>query len=50
VEFAPLTEVTDLLAEVDAAKLARVEVNAAHLFNSGHLREGITLEAARDVL
>jgi hypothetical protein len=36
--------------EVEADRLERMTVNARHLRDAGHLRPGITLEAAADVL
>jgi AcrR family transcriptional regulator len=43
-------EVASLLEELDRVRLARMEHNARGLFERGDLREGITLEYARDVL
>jgi AcrR family transcriptional regulator len=39
-----------LLEEVDHARLARMEHNARDLYERRHLRKGVTLEQARDVL
>jgi AcrR family transcriptional regulator len=36
--------------EIEADRLDRMTVNARHLYDAGHLRPGITLEAAADVL
>jgi AcrR family transcriptional regulator len=43
-------EVASLLEELDRARLARMEHNARGLIERGDLREGVTLEYARDVL
>ena len=43
-------EMTDLLAEVDEQRLRRMHGNARTLYERGDLRQGITLEQARDVL
>jgi len=43
-------ELARLQDEMDAARLTRMTHNARTLLNGGHLREGITLEAATDVL
>ena len=43
-------EVASLLEELDRVRLARMEHNARGLFERGDLREGVTLEYARDVL
>jgi AcrR family transcriptional regulator len=43
-------EMADLLAEVDGQRLRRMEKNARTLYERGDLREGITLEQARDIL
>jgi AcrR family transcriptional regulator len=43
-------EMAALLEEVDQARLTRMEHNARTLYNGGHLRDGVTLEQARDVL
>jgi len=39
-----------LYAELDAARLRRMRSNALHLVTGGHLRPGISVDAARDVL
>jgi len=39
-----------LQKSLEAARLARMDDNAGHLARAGHLREGVTREAARDVL
>ncbi len=43
-------EMAALLEEVDQARLTRMENNARDLYDRGDLREGVTLELARDVL
>ncbi len=43
-------ELAKLQAEMDAARLTRMTRNAETLVAGGHLRPGITLEAATDVL
>ena len=43
-------EMEALLEEASRARLARMEVNARDLLDRGMLREGITLDEARDVL
>lgn len=43
-------ELAGVLAQVDAARLARMELNAADLLDRGALRPGLALTAARDVL
>ena len=43
-------EIASLSDELDRARLARMEHNARELFERGDLREGVTLEYARDVL
>jgi AcrR family transcriptional regulator len=43
-------ELARLQAEMDAARLTRMTQNARTLVKGGHLRPGITLEAATDVL
>jgi AcrR family transcriptional regulator len=43
-------EMAALYEEAEVARLERMELNARHLHERGHLREGITLEQARDVL
>jgi AcrR family transcriptional regulator len=43
-------EMADLLAEVDQQRLRRMEGNARTLHERGDLRDGTTLEHARDVL
>src|SRR3954464_7035762 len=43
-------EMADLLAEVDQQRLRRMEGNARTLHERGDLRDGTTLEYARDVL
>ena len=43
-------ELARLQEEMDAARLTRMAHNARTLFNGGHLRDGVTLEAAADVL
>jgi AcrR family transcriptional regulator len=43
-------ELAGLQAEMDAARRTRMTHNARTLLNRGHLREGITLDVATDVL
>jgi AcrR family transcriptional regulator len=43
-------ELARLQAEMDAARLTRMTHNARTLLKGGHLRSGITLDAATDVL
>ena len=43
-------ELARLQAEMDAARLTRMTHNARTLLKGGHLRTGITLDAAADVL
>ncbi len=43
-------ELARLQEEMDAARLTRMTHNARSLLQGGHLRKGITLEAAADVL
>jgi AcrR family transcriptional regulator len=43
-------ELARLREEMDAARLTRMAHNARTLLKGGHLREGITLDAATDVL
>jgi len=43
-------ELARLQAEMDAARLTRMTHNARTLLTGGHLRSGITLDAATDVL
>ena len=43
-------ELAGLREEMDAARLTRMAHNARTLLKGGHLREGITLDAATDVL
>jgi AcrR family transcriptional regulator len=43
-------ELARLQAEMDAARLTRMTHNARTLLNGGHLRAGMTLDAATDVL
>jgi AcrR family transcriptional regulator len=43
-------ELARLQAEMDAARLTRMAHNARTLLKGGHLRSGITLDAATDVL
>ena len=43
-------ELAKLQAEMDAARLTRMTHNARTLLKGGHLRSGITLDAATDVL
>jgi len=43
-------ELAGLQKEMDASRLARMAHNARTLLRGGHLREGITLAAATDVL
>ena len=43
-------EVRDLLAELDADRLGRMRVNARRLRANGHLRAGLSVAAATDVL
>jgi AcrR family transcriptional regulator len=43
-------EMADLRTEVDEQRLRRMEGNARTLHDRGDLREGITLEQARDIL
>ena len=40
----------ELLAEVDAQRLRRMEANARALFDRGDLRHGLSLDDARDIL
>ena len=43
-------ELTRLQEEMDASRLTRMTHNARTLLKDGHLRAGITLDAATDVL
>ncbi len=43
-------EAAHLLAEVEDARLRRMTDNALRLLSAGHVRSGVTLEEARDVL
>ena len=43
-------EMAKLLEEMDADRLLRMTVNARHLHDAGHLRRGVTLKCAIDVL
>ncbi|HEY1912493.1 MAG TPA: helix-turn-helix domain-containing protein [Vicinamibacterales bacterium] len=43
-------ELSQLQKEMDAARLTRMEHNARTLLKGGHLRDGVTLAAATDVL
>ena len=43
-------EMAKLLAEMDADRLRRMTVNARHLHDAGHLRRGMTLDCATDIL
>jgi AcrR family transcriptional regulator len=43
-------EMAELLEEIDAQRLGRMEENARTLYERGQLRAGVTLEQARDVL
>jgi AcrR family transcriptional regulator len=43
-------EAARLYEELDSERLARMTDNASFLAKSGHLRQGVTLERARDVL
>jgi AcrR family transcriptional regulator len=43
-------EMADLLAEIDEQRLRRMEENARTLYERRDLRQGITLEQARDIL
>jgi len=43
-------ELAKLQQEMDAARLTRMAHNARTLRDAGHLRKGVTLEAATDVL
>jgi AcrR family transcriptional regulator len=43
-------EMAALQDEVVAERLSRMELNARHLYERGDLREGISLDVARDVL
>jgi hypothetical protein len=43
-------ELARLQEEMDAARLTRMTHNARTLLNRGHLRKGITLDTAADVL
>jgi AcrR family transcriptional regulator len=43
-------EAAALLTELDTARLARMSDNARYLADAGHLRAGVTVEDARDVL
>ena len=44
------SEAEALYAELSTARFARMTDNARHLLEAGHLRTGVTLEQARDVL
>lgn len=44
------SEAASLLAELDEARLVRMAENAGALADGGHLRPGVTVEVARDVL
>ena len=43
-------QIADLLAEVDEQRLGRMERNARTLHDRRHLRPGMTLDEARDIL
>ncbi len=43
-------EMAALLQEADDARLARMEHNARRLYDRGELREGVSLDQARDIL
>lgn len=43
-------EAAELYAEIEEGRARRMEHNAAHLAEGGYLREGVTVERARDVL
>lgn len=43
-------EMLDLLTDVEEQRLRRMEQNARTLYERGHLRQGTTLERARDIL
>lgn len=43
-------EMAALHEEAESARLERMEHNARHLYERGHLRKDVTLEEARDVL
>jgi AcrR family transcriptional regulator len=43
-------EIADLLDEISAARHERMTINACGLASAGHLRPGITLEQAADIL
>ena len=43
-------DVADLLDEINAARLKRMTVNARGLARAGHLRPGITVEHAADIM
>lgn len=43
-------ELRPLLADIDAARLRRMRANAKRLHDAGHLRPGITVAAAADIL
>jgi AcrR family transcriptional regulator len=43
-------EAAQLYADLDAARLARMTDNARYLYRAGHLRDGVTLRDARDIL
>jgi AcrR family transcriptional regulator len=43
-------ETAKLLAEMEADRLRRMTVNARHLHDHGHLRRGVTLQSAIDIL
>lgn len=44
------SRLADLLAELDAQRMGRMTDNARHLAEGGHLRAGITVKAAADIL
>jgi len=44
------SQIADLLDEISAARLARMTLNARGLAEAGHLRPGITVDQAADVL
>ena len=46
----PIRDAAALYAALDAARLARMEDNAAALVAAGRLRDGVSQERARDVL
>jgi AcrR family transcriptional regulator len=43
-------ELRELLDEIDAARLRRMTVNARRMHRAGHLRPGVTVRAAADIM